>query len=102
VCQNTLNMALQGVKQSFKIRHTQTVGGKVMAAREALLSQTPTWTSSTRRLRLLFRLRSPRLSSMPFLRLSTRVPTRMPRVPSRSGRPRSICWRRFTLPIPPT
>jgi phage/plasmid-like protein (TIGR03299 family) len=36
VCQNTLNMALQGVKQSFKIRHTQTVGGKVQAAREAL------------------------------------------------------------------
>jgi len=36
VCQNTLNMALSGVKQSFKIRHTQTVGGKVMAAREAL------------------------------------------------------------------
>jgi phage/plasmid-like protein (TIGR03299 family) len=36
VCQNTLNMALQGVKQSFKIRHTQTVSGKVMAAREAL------------------------------------------------------------------
>lgn len=36
VCQNTLNMALRGVKQSFKIRHTQTVGGKVAAAREAL------------------------------------------------------------------
>lgn len=36
VCQNTLNMALSGVKQSFKIRHTQTVGGKVAAAREAL------------------------------------------------------------------
>lgn len=36
VCQNTLTMALQGVKQSFKIRHTQTVGGKVAAAREAL------------------------------------------------------------------
>ena len=36
VCQNTLNMALSGVKQSFKIRHTQTVGGRVMAAREAL------------------------------------------------------------------
>ena len=36
VCQNTLNMALRGVKQSFKIRHTQTVGGRVMAAREAL------------------------------------------------------------------
>ena len=36
VCQNTLNMALSGTKQSFKIRHTQTVGGKVQAAREAL------------------------------------------------------------------
>jgi hypothetical protein len=29
-------MALSGVKQSFKIRHTQTVTGKVAAAREAL------------------------------------------------------------------
>lgn len=36
VCQNTLNMALSGTKQSFKIRHTQTVSGKVAAAREAL------------------------------------------------------------------
>ena len=36
VCQNTLNMALGSTKQSFKIRHTQTVGGKVAAAREAL------------------------------------------------------------------
>lgn len=36
VCQNTLTMALQGVKQSFKIRHTQTAEGKVQAAREAL------------------------------------------------------------------
>lgn len=36
VCQNTLNMALSGVKQSFKIRHTSTVGGKVQAARETL------------------------------------------------------------------
>jgi phage/plasmid-like protein (TIGR03299 family) len=36
VCQNTLNMALSGVKQSYKIRHTQTVQGKVQAAREAL------------------------------------------------------------------
>ena len=36
VCQNTLNMALGGVKQSYKIRHTQTVQGKVAAAREAL------------------------------------------------------------------
>lgn len=36
VCQNTLNMALAGVKQSFKIRHTSTVGGKVQAARETL------------------------------------------------------------------
>ena len=36
VCQNTLNYALSGVKQSYKIRHTQTVTGKVSAAREAL------------------------------------------------------------------
>ena len=36
VCQNTLNAALHGVKQSFKIRHTSTVTGKVAAAREAL------------------------------------------------------------------
>jgi len=36
VCQNTLNMALSRVKQSYKIRHTQTVNGKVQAAREAL------------------------------------------------------------------
>lgn len=36
VCQNTLNIALRGVKQSFKIRHTQTAEGKVQAAREAL------------------------------------------------------------------
>lgn len=36
VCQNTLNIALRGVKQSYKIRHTQTVSGRVAAAREAL------------------------------------------------------------------
>lgn len=40
VCQNTLNLALgkgnRGVKQSFKIRHTQSVDGKVAAARETL------------------------------------------------------------------
>ena len=40
VCQNTLNMAVgrngRGAKQSFRIRHTQTVQGKVAAAREAL------------------------------------------------------------------
>ena len=36
VCQNTLNAALHGVKQSFKIRHTQTVTGKVEQARSAL------------------------------------------------------------------
>jgi len=36
VCQNTLNLALGNVKQSFKIRHTATVDGKIMAAREAL------------------------------------------------------------------
>src|SRR6056300_100632 len=43
VCANTLNLALgsgvgrnRGVKQSFKIRHTQTAQGKIQAAREAL------------------------------------------------------------------
>lgn len=36
VCQNTLNLALRNAKQSFKIRHTQTVDGKLAAAREAL------------------------------------------------------------------
>ena len=42
VCANTLNLALNrtkkkdGVKQSFKIRHTQTASGKVTAARTAL------------------------------------------------------------------
>lgn len=40
VCANTLNMAIgkgrKNVKQSFKIRHTQTAQGKVQAAREAL------------------------------------------------------------------
>ena len=43
VCANTLNLALSskrgkrnGIKQSFKIRHTQTANGKVQIAREAL------------------------------------------------------------------
>lgn len=36
VCANTLNFALRSVKQSFKVRHTQTTAGKVQAAREAL------------------------------------------------------------------
>ncbi|AXH66751.1 hypothetical protein SEA_STARPLATINUM_272 [Streptomyces phage StarPlatinum] len=37
VCQNTLNFALRnGVKQSFKMRHTQTIEGRMAAAREAL------------------------------------------------------------------
>jgi phage/plasmid-like protein (TIGR03299 family) len=43
VCANTLNLALGGgvgrnrsIKQSFKIRHTQTASGKIQAAREAL------------------------------------------------------------------
>ena len=42
VCANTLNVALNrtrkkdGVKQSFKIRHTQTAAGKVAVARQAL------------------------------------------------------------------
>jgi phage/plasmid-like protein (TIGR03299 family) len=36
VCANTLNVALSGAKQTFKIRHTQSMQGKVQAAREAL------------------------------------------------------------------
>ena len=42
VCANTLNLALgskrgrNGVKQSFKIRHTQSADGKIQIAREAL------------------------------------------------------------------
>lgn len=36
VCQNTLNMALRGSKQSFKIRHTATVNGKIDEARRVL------------------------------------------------------------------
>jgi phage/plasmid-like protein (TIGR03299 family) len=42
VCANTLNLALgrtkkrDGIKQSFKIRHTQTANGKVAIARQAL------------------------------------------------------------------
>ena len=42
VCANTLNLALNskkkknGVKQSFKIRHTQTAEGKILIARQAL------------------------------------------------------------------
>ena len=36
VCQNTLNMALRSVTQSFKIRHTQSLDGKVDQARRAL------------------------------------------------------------------
>jgi len=35
-CQNTLNFAMKRAKQSFKIRHTATVDGKIAAAREAL------------------------------------------------------------------
>lgn len=36
VCQNTLNVALRGVKQSFKMRHTTSIDGRIAAAREAL------------------------------------------------------------------
>lgn len=36
VCQNTLGMALQGVQQTFKIRHTQTMTGRVIEAQKAL------------------------------------------------------------------
>ena len=36
VCQNTLNLALGSVKQSFKLRHTATVEVKIQLARETL------------------------------------------------------------------
>lgn len=37
VCQNTLNMALgSGTKQSFKVRHTQTISGRMEEARRVL------------------------------------------------------------------
>jgi phage/plasmid-like protein (TIGR03299 family) len=36
VCQNTLNMALKDSKQSFKIRHTTTVAGRIEQARQVL------------------------------------------------------------------
>ncbi len=36
VCQNTLNIALSGAKQTYKIRHTAKAEGRVAAAREAL------------------------------------------------------------------
>ena len=36
VCQNTLNLAMRQAKQSFKIRHTQTVEGRIAVARETL------------------------------------------------------------------
>jgi phage/plasmid-like protein (TIGR03299 family) len=35
-CQNTLNLAIRKAKQQFKIRHTQTVDGRLQTAREAL------------------------------------------------------------------
>lgn len=36
VCWNTLNYALKGVKQTFKMRHSSNVNGRVQEAREAL------------------------------------------------------------------
>ena len=36
VCQNTLNLAMRNAKQSFKIRHTQSVEGRIAVARETL------------------------------------------------------------------
>lgn len=36
VCQNTLNAALAGQKQSYKVRHTSTAGGRIDQARLAL------------------------------------------------------------------
>lgn len=36
VCQNTLNMAIKGSKQSFKVRHTQKADGRIAEARRVL------------------------------------------------------------------
>lgn len=36
VCQNTLNMAMAGTKQQFKVRHTQKADGRVAEARRVL------------------------------------------------------------------
>jgi len=36
MCQNTLNFAMKKAKQSFKIRHTQTVDGRIAQARQTL------------------------------------------------------------------
>jgi len=36
VCQNTLNMALSNTKQSFKVRHTQTINGRMEEAQRVL------------------------------------------------------------------
>jgi phage/plasmid-like protein (TIGR03299 family) len=36
VCANTLNMALRGAKETFTVRHSGSVEGKIEAAREAL------------------------------------------------------------------
>lgn len=36
VCQNTLNIALRAASQTFKVRHTQSVEGRVAEARKAL------------------------------------------------------------------
>ena len=36
VCQNTLNVALKGAKQTFKMRHTSTIDGRIAEAKTAL------------------------------------------------------------------
>jgi phage/plasmid-like protein (TIGR03299 family) len=36
VCSNTLNMAIRGTKNSIKFRHTQSIEGKVLHARQSL------------------------------------------------------------------
>jgi len=36
MCQNTLNFAMRKAKQSFKLRHTQTVEGRIAQARQTL------------------------------------------------------------------
>jgi len=57
VCQNTLNLAMRNAKQSFKIRHTQTAEGKILAAREALGLSVAYFDEFSKQANELFKLR---------------------------------------------
>jgi phage/plasmid-like protein (TIGR03299 family) len=92
VCANTLNLALggkkkkNGIKQSFKIRHTQTANGKVQIARETLGLANAYWTNSTSWLRLCSRRKSMLNNSMILFLLLIQSLIKMLRVQSRSGK----------------